>query len=130
MDPQGAGTVAQHLRAVLGLRRPRQEKERARAQYCGSFVVGFSKRPCDGGGSPRGRSDIGLAEFYLVRYDTQRSHRESKTCTDWRETVTHSCIDGKMHAKGYRGTWVAGVRTRAEDEDTGARPGRLLRSQR
>jgi N-acyl-D-aspartate/D-glutamate deacylase len=35
-----------------------------------------------------------------------------------------------QHAKGYRGTWVAGVRTRAEDEDTGARPGRLLRSQR
>jgi N-acyl-D-amino-acid deacylase len=35
-----------------------------------------------------------------------------------------------QHATGYRGTWVAGVRTRAEDEDTGARPGRLLRSQR
>jgi N-acyl-D-aspartate/D-glutamate deacylase len=35
-----------------------------------------------------------------------------------------------QHAKGYRGTWVAGVRTRTEDEDTGARPGRLLRSQR
>ncbi|MEE4361777.1 MAG: amidohydrolase family protein [Pseudomonadales bacterium] len=31
-------------------------------------------------------------------------------------------------ATGYRGTWVHGVRTRDHDRDTGARPGRLLRS--
>jgi N-acyl-D-aspartate/D-glutamate deacylase len=31
-------------------------------------------------------------------------------------------------AKGYLGTWVHGVRTRERDADTGARPGRLLRS--
>ena len=31
-------------------------------------------------------------------------------------------------ASGYVGTWVNGVRTRANDKDTGARPGRLLRS--
>jgi N-acyl-D-aspartate/D-glutamate deacylase len=31
-------------------------------------------------------------------------------------------------AQGYVGTWVAGVRTREHDRDTGARPGRLLRS--
>jgi len=33
-------------------------------------------------------------------------------------------------ASGYVGTWVAGVRTRDRDRDTGARPGRLLRSGR
>ena len=31
-------------------------------------------------------------------------------------------------ASGYVGTWVNGVRTREHDRDTGARPGRLLRS--
>ena len=31
-------------------------------------------------------------------------------------------------ATGYIGTWVNGVRTREQDRDTGARPGRLLRS--
>ncbi len=31
-------------------------------------------------------------------------------------------------ASGYIGTWVNGVRTRINDTDTGARPGRLLRS--
>ena len=31
-------------------------------------------------------------------------------------------------ATGYLGTWVAGERTRERDEDTGRRPGRLLRS--
>ena len=31
-------------------------------------------------------------------------------------------------ASGYVGTWVNGVRTRDRDRDTGARPGRLLRS--
>lgn len=31
-------------------------------------------------------------------------------------------------AQGYIGTWVRGVQTRSNDEDTGARPGRLLRS--
>ena len=31
-------------------------------------------------------------------------------------------------ASGYLGTWVNGVRTRLNDQDTGARPGRLLRS--
>ncbi len=31
-------------------------------------------------------------------------------------------------AKGYIGTWVQGVQTRSNDQDTGARPGRLLRS--
>ncbi len=31
-------------------------------------------------------------------------------------------------ASGYMGTWLAGVRTRERDADTGARPGRLLRS--
>lgn len=31
-------------------------------------------------------------------------------------------------SKGYLGTFVNGVRTRAADQDTGARPGRLLRS--
>ncbi|MCH2097611.1 MAG: amidohydrolase family protein, partial [Pseudomonadales bacterium] len=31
-------------------------------------------------------------------------------------------------ASGYVGTWVRGVRTRDRDQDTGARPGRLLRS--
>ncbi len=31
-------------------------------------------------------------------------------------------------ASGYIGTWVNGVRTRAFDQDTGARPGRLRRS--
>ena len=31
-------------------------------------------------------------------------------------------------ATGYVGTWVHGVRTRDHDHDTGARPGRLLRS--
>ena len=31
-------------------------------------------------------------------------------------------------ATGYIGTWVNGVRTREQDKDTGARPGRLLRS--
>ena len=31
-------------------------------------------------------------------------------------------------AQGYVGTWVNGVRTREHDADTGARPGRLVRS--
>jgi N-acyl-D-amino-acid deacylase len=31
-------------------------------------------------------------------------------------------------ATGYRGTWVNGVMTRRDDQDTGARPGRLVRS--
>ena len=31
-------------------------------------------------------------------------------------------------AEGYLGTWVNGIRTRENDKDTGARPGRLLRS--
>ena len=31
-------------------------------------------------------------------------------------------------AQGYLGTWVNGTRTRENDKDTGARPGRLLRS--
>jgi N-acyl-D-aspartate/D-glutamate deacylase len=31
-------------------------------------------------------------------------------------------------ATGYIGTWVNGVRTRANDADTGARPGRLVRA--
>jgi len=31
-------------------------------------------------------------------------------------------------ASGYLGTWVNGVQTRSNDSDTGARPGRLLRS--
>ncbi len=31
-------------------------------------------------------------------------------------------------ASGYLGTWVNGVQTRRNDQDTGARPGRLLRS--
>ncbi len=31
-------------------------------------------------------------------------------------------------ASGYRGTWVNGVMTRRNDRDTGARPGRLVRS--
>jgi len=31
-------------------------------------------------------------------------------------------------AQGYIGTWVNGTRTRENDKDTGARPGRLLRS--
>ena len=31
-------------------------------------------------------------------------------------------------ASGYLGTWVAGVRTRRNDVDTGARPGRLVRA--
>lgn len=30
-------------------------------------------------------------------------------------------------ASGYRGTWVNGVMTRRDDQDTGARPGRLVR---
>ena len=33
-----------------------------------------------------------------------------------------------QEASGYIGTWVNGVRTRKNDTDTGARPGRLLRS--
>jgi len=32
-----------------------------------------------------------------------------------------------QNANGYLGTWVNGVRTRANDADTGARPGRLAR---
>jgi len=31
-------------------------------------------------------------------------------------------------ASGYLGTWVNGIQTRQNDQDTGARPGRLLRS--
>jgi N-acyl-D-aspartate/D-glutamate deacylase len=31
-------------------------------------------------------------------------------------------------ARGYLGTWVNGVRTRENDADTGARPGRLART--
>ena len=30
-------------------------------------------------------------------------------------------------ATGYLGTWVNGVRTRENDQDTGARPGRVIR---
>jgi N-acyl-D-aspartate/D-glutamate deacylase len=33
-------------------------------------------------------------------------------------------------AIGYVGTWIAGVRTRRDDRDTGARPGRLVRGRR
>jgi N-acyl-D-aspartate/D-glutamate deacylase len=33
-------------------------------------------------------------------------------------------------ATGYVGTWIAGVRTRRDDRDTGARPGRLVRGAR
>jgi len=33
-----------------------------------------------------------------------------------------------QEASGYIGTWVNGVRTRINDSDTGARPGRLVRS--
>ena len=32
-----------------------------------------------------------------------------------------------QQASGYKGTFVAGTRTRIDDEDTGARPGRLVR---
>ncbi len=31
-------------------------------------------------------------------------------------------------AQGYIGTWVQGIQTRSNDQDTGARPGRLVRS--
>jgi N-acyl-D-amino-acid deacylase len=33
-------------------------------------------------------------------------------------------------ARGYLNTFVAGVKTRENDRDTGARPGRVIRSSR
>jgi N-acyl-D-aspartate/D-glutamate deacylase len=46
--------------------------------------------------------------------------------------VTHDLPAGGgrilQSASGYLNTFVAGVKTREHDQDTGARPGRLIRS--
>jgi N-acyl-D-aspartate/D-glutamate deacylase len=72
----------------------------------------------------RGTLEIGKrADFNLIDFDNlQLGELE----------VRHDLPAGGSRilqgATGYLGTWVNGVRTRANDTDTGARPGRLVRA--
>jgi N-acyl-D-aspartate/D-glutamate deacylase len=71
----------------------------------------------------RGTLEIGKrADFNLIDFDNLSLGRIE---------VHHDLPAGGSRilqsASGYLGTWVNGVRTRANDADTGARPGRLAR---
>ena len=71
----------------------------------------------------RGTLEIGKrADFNLIDFDNLSLGRIE---------VHHDLPAGGSRilqsASGYLGTWVNGVRTRANDTDTGARPGRLAR---
>jgi N-acyl-D-aspartate/D-glutamate deacylase len=66
------------------------------------------------------RADLNLIDFERLALGPLALHRDLPA-------------DGArllQPARGYVGTWVNGVRTRRDDRDTGARPGRLVRGAR
>ncbi|HSG88708.1 MAG TPA: amidohydrolase family protein [Pseudomonadales bacterium] len=64
------------------------------------------------------RADVNVIDFERLELGALEVHRD----------LPAGGIRLLQPASGYVGTWVAGVRTRDHDRDTGARPGRLLRS--
>jgi N-acyl-D-aspartate/D-glutamate deacylase len=64
------------------------------------------------------RADVNVIDFDGLQLGDLKVHRD----------LPAGGIRLLQPATGYVGTWVNGVRTRDHDADTGARPGRLLRS--
>ena len=64
------------------------------------------------------RADVNVIDFDRLALGELQVHRD----------LPAGGIRLLQPASGYVGTWVHGVRTRDHDGDTGARPGRLLRS--
>lgn len=64
------------------------------------------------------RADVNVIDFDGLQLGELKVHRD----------LPAGGIRLLQGASGYVGTWVNGVRTRDHDVDTGARPGRLLRS--
>ena len=77
------------------------------------------------GMSDRGSLEIGKrADINVIDFD-----RLALTSLEVRRDLPAGGSRILQGASGYIGTWVNGVMTRKNDRDTGARPGRLLRSQ-
>lgn len=68
--------------------------------------------------APGKRADVNVIDFERLALGDLEVHRD----------LPAGGIRLLQPASGYVGTWVAGVRTRDHDADTGARPGRLRRS--
>ncbi len=64
------------------------------------------------------RADVNVIDFDALKLGELQIHRD----------LPAGGIRLLQGASGYVGTWVNGTRTRDHDTDTGARPGRLLRS--
>lgn len=86
-----------------------------RATQRNARLFGFADR---GLLAPGMKADINLIDYDLL------SLGELNLCRDLPAGGTRLL----QNAIGYVGTWIDGVRTRRDDADTGARPGRLLRS--